>query len=152
MEPLPSGASVLIALLGELSVGDDVDAALVHDRDASQDLGHLAHQLGVRVDRGRDVASLEHGVNESGELESVGSEHRSPVTLDHSRIVGQVPETVSVYHNGNILKQEGSHLKQIKLESTLTQIGKRSYRVYAMSVALVCSKLSMSYTTNQKSN
>ena len=28
-EPLPSGASVLIALLGELSVGDDVDAALL---------------------------------------------------------------------------------------------------------------------------
>ena len=38
---LPSRASVFGAVFGELPVGDDVDAALVDNGDATEDLSHL---------------------------------------------------------------------------------------------------------------
>ena len=100
---LPSRASVFSAVLRVLPVGDNVDAALVDDRDPAKDLGHLAHQLRVRVDRGWDVSPLEDRVNQAGELEGVGGEDGPAVTLDDPWVVGQVPEAVGVNHYWNVL-------------------------------------------------
>ena len=92
-----------------MPVGDDVNASLVHDRDAAEGLGNLAYQLRIWVDRGGYVTPLENRMNKSGEFQSVWSEHRSSVTLDDSGIVCQVPKAVGVYHDWNVLEKNWSN-------------------------------------------
>ena len=64
----------------------------------------------VRVDRWRDVAPLEHGVNETGELQGIGCEDGTAVTLDHAGVVGQVPKPVRVDHDRNVLEKKSEHV------------------------------------------
>ncbi len=99
---LPSRAAIIRAVLCEFAVGDHVNAALVNDGDAAQSLGHLHDGLGIGVDLWGYLAPLEDGVHEPRELHGVGREDGPLVALDHRGVVGEVPEAVRVYHEGNL--------------------------------------------------
>ena len=99
---IPSRAAIIGDLFSEGSIGNHVHTSFMDNSYTPKCLADFEHSLGIGMHLRRKITPLQNWMNQSGEFHSIGGKNSLGVAMNHVRIVGQVPQAVSVYHDGNI--------------------------------------------------